>query len=82
MSIARGNLNDHESNIRRLSAQNSQFHRASARTLFDADELERLTAFMLALVDRCQFPPMRGNTVDWSEISMVCNIHTRLTAKQ
>lgn len=50
--------------------------------LFAADELERLTAFTLALVDRCQFPPMRGNAVDWSEISIACNIPVQITGKQ
>ncbi|MGO8600873.1 hypothetical protein [Rhizobium ruizarguesonis] len=50
--------------------------------LFAADVLERLTAFMLALVESYQLPPMRGNAVDWSEISIACNIPTRLTGKQ
>ena len=50
--------------------------------LFAADELERLTSFMLGLVDRCQFPPMRGNAADWQEISLACNLSTPLSGKQ
>jgi len=59
----------------------SSFSEVRLAPLFEADELERLTAFMLALVDRCQFPPMRGNAVDWSEISIACNLASQLTTK-
>lgn len=50
--------------------------------LFTAADLKQLTGYMQALVDRCEFPPMRGNLVDWSEISIACNFSASLTGKQ
>jgi len=50
--------------------------------IFTAADLKQLTGYMQALVDRGQFPPMRGTLVDWSEISIACNFSASLTGKQ
>jgi hypothetical protein len=50
--------------------------------LFNAADLKQLTGYMQALVERGQFPPMRGTLVDWSEITIACNFSASLTGKQ
>ncbi|MDK4715895.1 hypothetical protein [Rhizobium sp. CNPSo 4039] len=44
-------------------------------------ELERLTAYMLALVNDQALPPTKGKTVDWTEIAAACRLSAKPSAK-
>lgn len=50
--------------------------------VFEPRDVRRLTDYMLALVDHSELPPMRGKKVEWSEITVACNLPLSLTAKQ
>jgi hypothetical protein len=50
-------------------------------TLVSPAELERLTAYMLALVNDQALPPMKGKTVDWTEIAASCRLGTKPSTK-
>ncbi len=44
-------------------------------------ELERLTAYMLALITDHATPPMKGKAVDWTEIAAACRLVTKPSTK-
>ncbi|GES53252.1 hypothetical protein Rhsp01_58680 [Rhizobium sp. NBRC 114257] len=44
-------------------------------------ELERLTAYMLALVNDQVLPPVKGKTVDWTEIATACRLAAKPSTK-
>lgn len=50
-------------------------------TLVNPTELERLTAYMLALVNDQALPPMKGKAVDWTEIAAACRLATKPSTK-
>lgn len=50
-------------------------------TLVNPAELERLTAYMLALINDQALPPMKGKAVDWTEIAASCRLGTKPSTK-
>ena len=50
-------------------------------TLVSPAEPERLTAYMLALVNDQALPPMKGKIVDWTEIAAACRLAAKPSTK-
>jgi len=50
-------------------------------TLVSPAELERLTAYMLALINDQAPPPMKGKAVDWTEIAASCRLASKPSTK-